>query len=62
MGLLLGRGIRLPVCAGARLVYVRRSLPLAGKEEKGERDRARVGRREECALAVHPRDHSEARD
>jgi len=50
------------VCAGARLVYVRRSLPLAGKEEKGERDRARVGRRVECALAVHPRDHSEARD
>jgi len=43
MGLLLGRGIRLPVCAEARLVYVRRSLPLAGKEEKVERDQAVAG-------------------
>jgi hypothetical protein len=42
-------------CAGARLVYVRRSLPLAGKEEQTEGEQAEAGVRRDARLAAHHR-------
>ena len=54
-GGLLREDVPLPVCAGARRVYVRRSLPLEGKEQP-EREQAGAAVRRMCALGSHTRD------
>jgi hypothetical protein len=51
MGLSSEGGL-LPSGAGARLVYVRRSIPLAGKEE-AEREQAEAGREKLHARRGH---------